>query len=313
MNESYLAKLAAAATRAEVNKARPSAKDTPKPVSTDASSLYPSLITELFNGPTECVSTPDSIKRIEIHISVPADEETVLTEGDRLTSPYYIGSSKTNLENTIGLPNELTQHINYQYFLDDTDDADILGRILTDPDDDLNQVSTLAQYLYKSIAEAFTPDKLRYIMEVQMNEHTKPLMHRDFRGCTDVELPAVSLMLPIMVVNITRGSIYNFELILHTESQIVTIPPFPSDLESRSFDIKVGWGIRDKGFHQSLYPSIASNPGNCVYYRGHFFKFNHNLLRVQPRDSKSSTDYILNRINHDLCEAIMVALRTESR
>lgn len=313
MNDSYLARLAAAASRAEASKARSSAKDTPKGVSTDVSSLYPSLITEPFDGPAECVSTPDSIKRIEIHISVPADEETVLMEGDQLTSPYYIGSFKTNLKNTMGLSNKLAGHINYQYFLDDTDDADILGRILTDPEDDLNQMSTLTKYLYKSIAEAFTPDKLRHIMEIQMNEHTKPLMHRDFRGCTDVELPAVSLMLPIMVVNFARGSIYNFDLILYTKSQIVTIPPSPSDLESRCFDIKVSWGIRDKGFHQSLYPSVATNPDNCVYYRGHFSKFNHNLLRVQPKDSKSSTEYILNRINHDLCEAIMTALRTKSR
>ena len=313
MNDSYLAKLAAAASRAEASKARPTAKGTPKALSTDVSSLYPSLITEPFDGPTECVSTPDSIKRIEIHISVPADEETVLTEGYRLTSPYYIGSFKTNLKNTMGLPNELARHTNYQYFLDDTDDADILGRILTDPDDDLDQMFTLSKYLYKSIAEAFTPDKLRYIMEVQMNEHTKSLMHRDFRGCTDVELPAVSLMLPIMVVNIARGSIYNFELILHTESQIVTIPPSPSDLESRCFDIKVGWGIRDKGFHKSLYPSVATNPDNCVYYRGSFSNFNHGLLRVQPKDPRSSAEYILNRINCDLREAIMTALRTESR
>ena len=313
MNDSYLAKLAAAASRAEASKARPSAKDTLKGVSTDVPSMYPSLITEPLDGPTECVSTPDSIKRIENHINVPADEETVLTEGDRLTSPYSIGSFKTNLKNTMGLPNELVRHINYQYFLDDTDDADILGRILTDPNDDLDQMSTLSKYLYKSIAEAFTPDKLRYIMEIQMNEHAKPLMHRDFRGCTDVELPEVSLMLPIMVVNFARGSIYNFELILHTESQNVTIPPSPSDLESRCFDIKVGWGIRDKGFHQSLYPSVASNPGNCVYYRGCFSNFNHNLLRVQPKDSRSSTEYILNRINRDLREVIMTALRTESR
>lgn len=313
MNESYLTKLEAAANRAEANKPRSSAKDTHNEVPTSASSLYPSLITEPYNGPTECVSTPDSIKRIEIHISVPADEETVLTEEGRLISPCHVGSFKTNLKNMMGLPNELLGHTNYQYFLNDTDDADILGRILTNPDDDLNQASTLTQYLYKSIAEAFTPDKLRHIMEAQMNEYTKSLMHRDFRGCTDVELPAVSLMLPIMVVNIARGSIYNFELILYAESQIVTIPPSPSDLESRCFDIKVGWGIRDKGFHQSLYPSVASNPDNCVYYKGCFSNFNHNLLRVRPKNSKSSTEYILNRINHDLCEAIMTALRTESR
>lgn len=313
MNDSYLAKLAAVASRAEASNARPSAKDTPKALSTDVSSSYPSLVTEPLDGPTECLSTPDSIKRIEIHINVPADEETVLTEGTRMTSPYYIGSSKTNLKNTMGLPNELARHMNYQYFLDDIDDADILGRILTDSEDDLNQMSTLTQYLYNSIAEAFTPDKLRRIMEIQMNEYTKPLMHRDFRGCTDVELPAVSWMLPIMVVNFARGSIYNFDLILYTESQIVTIPPSPSDLESRCFDIKVGWGIRDKGFHQSLYPSVATNPDNCVHYRGCFSNFNYNLLRVQPKDSRSSTEYILNRINHDLCEAIMAALRTESR
>ena len=251
---------------------------------------------------------------IEIHISIPQEEnETILTSDEE---PFIVGNSKIAVKHIQESTKDIFRalHTSYQYFTEDTD-SDNLFHLLTDENvsSSYSTFNSKSAHILKAIKEKITEERIYDIFMKHIMSYLESILYRRLPVNKNIHLPAFTTVIPVMIVNIGRGSVYYHDFILHTDEEHFHISyDFCRNMEPHLFNFNVHFGLRMRDSDPETYDMVGRDHESTASFVLSLKRGMNNYSHVKPLNHHSETSSLHNIIVRKFSSSIQSDLITEA-